>query len=166
MNFSLIIKLKNVLQKIINYMVIVFFAIIVIVINFQIFFRYILKQPLFWSMEVAQLSFLYLAIFGGSLALLSNEYTKVEFFIDIVPLKIAKIFDIIVSVLIFLFFIIAGYNCKELISKAKITANITPALSIPMNYVYRMLQIGCYVFAFFALTKILVSIFPKKTREV
>jgi len=166
MLLSFLTSLKNFLQKIINYMVILSFALIVIVINFQIFFRYIIRQPLFWSMEVAQLSFLYLAIFGGSLALLSNEYTKVEYFINLVPQKMAKIFEIIVYILILIFFIITGYNCEELIHKAKITVNITPALSIPMDYVYRILQIGCYIFAFFALTKILVSIFSKKIKEI
>ncbi|GAB4114764.1 MAG: hypothetical protein Kow00103_09000 [Candidatus Caldatribacteriota bacterium] len=159
-------NLKNLLQKIINYLVILLFAIIVIVINFQIFFRYVIRKPLFWSMEVAQLSFIYLAILGGSLALLSNEYTKVEFFINMIPPKMAKFFEIIVHILILIFFTITGFNCQELIYKAKITTNITPALSIPMDYIYRALQIGCFIFAFFALTKILISIFSKNTKEV
>lgn len=166
MFFSVLIQLKKILQKIINYLVILFFAIIVIVINFQIFFRYIIRQPLFWSMEVAQLAFLYLAIFGGGLALLNEEFTKVEFFLNLFPRKLGEILEILVNALIFIFFIITGYKCEELIHQAKITVNITPALSIPMDYIYRMLQVGSYIFAFFALAKILVLIFQKKTQEV
>ncbi len=166
MVFSYLIKLKNLLQKIINYLVILFFAIIVIVINFQIFFRYILRKPLFWSMEVAQLAFLYLAIFGGGLALLNNEFTRVEFFINLISRKWINTIEILVHILIFIFFIITGYKCEELIHQAIITVNITPALSIPMDYIYRILQIGSYIFAFFALTKIIIFIFQKETREV
>jgi len=161
-----LIKLNKFFQKIINYLVIIFFAIIVIVVNFQIFFRFILKNPLSWSMEISQLSFIYLAIFGGGLALINNEFTKVEFFLNLISKRMRKIFEILGNILIFIFFIIAGYKSEELINQAKITVNVTPALAIPMAYIYRILQIGFYIFVFFVITKILVLIFEKRVEEV
>jgi len=166
MLISFLIRLNKFLQKIISYLVIIFFAIIVIIINFQIFFRYVLRQPLFWSMEVAQLAFIYLAIFGGGLALINNEFTKVEFFLNLISKRMRKIFEVLGNILILIFFIIAGYKSEELIYQAKITVNVTPALAIPMDYIYRILQIGFYIFAFFAITKVLILIFEKKIKEV
>lgn len=161
-----LIRLNKFLQKIINYLVILLFAIIVIVVNLQIFFRYVLRQPLFWSMEVAQLAFIYLAIFGGGLALINNEFTKVEFFVNLISKKVRKILEVLGNILILIFLIIAGYKSEELIYQAKITVNVTPALVIPMDYIYRILQIGFYIFAFFAITKVLILIFEKKIKGV
>lgn len=161
-----LIRLNKFLQKIINYLVILLFAIIVIVVNLQIFFRYVLRQPLFWSMEVAQLAFIYLAIFGGGLALINNEFTKVEFFVNLISKRVRKILEVLGNILILIFLIIAGYKSEELIYQAKITVNVTPALVIPMDYIYRILQIGFYIFAFFAITKVLILIFEKKIKGV
>ena len=164
MLISFLIRLNKFLQKIINYLVILLFTIIVIVVNLQIFFRYVLRQPLFWSMEVAQLAFIYLAIFGGGLALINNEFTKVEFFVNLISKRVRKIFEVLEHILILIFLIIAGYKSEELIYQAKITVNVTPALVIPMDYIYRILQIGFYIFAFFAITKVLILIFEKKIK--
>lgn len=164
MLISFLIRLNKFLQKIINYLVILLFAIIVIVVNLQIFFRYVLRQPLFWSMEVAQLTFIYFAIFGGGLALINNEFTKVEFFVNLISKRVRKILEILGNILILIFLIIAGYKSEELIYQAKITVNVTPALVIPMDYIYRILQIGFYIFAFFAITKVLILIFEKKIK--
>lgn len=164
MLISFLIRLNKFLQKIINYLVILLFTIIVIVVNLQIFFRYVLRQPLFWSMEVAQLAFIYLAIFGGGLALINNEFTKVEFFVNLISKSVRKILEILGHILILIFLIIAGYKSEELIYQAKITVNVTPALVIPMDYIYRILQIGFYIFAFFAITKVLILIFEKKIK--
>lgn len=160
----LLIRLNKFLQKIINYLVIFLFVIIVIVVNLQILFRYVLRQPLFWSMEVAQLAFIYLAIFGGGLALINNEFTKVEFFVNLISKRVRKILEVLGNILILIFLIIAGYKSEELIYQAKITVNVTPALVIPMDYIYRILQIGFYIFAFFAITKVLILIFEKKIK--
>jgi len=116
-------------------------------------------------MEIAQLAFIYLAIFGGGLALVNNEFTKVEFFLNLTSKRVVKILDILVNILIFIFFIIAGYKSEELIHQAKITVNVTPALAIPMDSIYRILQIGFYIFAFFALTKVFILISEKKIKE-
>lgn len=164
MLISFLIRLNKFLQKIINYLVILLFAIIVIVVNLQIFFRYVLRQPLFWSMEVAQLAFIYFAIFGGGLALINNELTKVEFFLNLISKRVIKILEVLGNILICIFLIIAGYKSEELIYQAKITVNVTPALVIPMDYIYRILQIGFYIFAFFAIIKVLILIFEKKIK--
>jgi C4-dicarboxylate transporter DctQ subunit len=117
-------------------------------------------------MEVAQLAFIYLAIFGGGLALINNEFTKVEFFVNLISKRVRKILEVLGNILILVFLIIAGYKSEELIYQAKITLNVTPALVIPMDYIYRILQIGFYIFAFFAITKVLILIFEKKIKGV
>ncbi|MCS7234339.1 MAG: TRAP transporter small permease [Synergistetes bacterium] len=155
MFWSYVLRFNEVLKKFIGYLVIFLFAAVVATINIQIIFRYLLRSPLPWTMEVAQLFFIYFAIFAGGLALTYNAFTKVEFLVNSFPERLRKALYIIVNALIAAFLIIAGQQTGELIYHARITNNITPALSVPMSIVYGIFQIGLWISAFFALTNIL-----------
>lgn len=161
-----ILRVNKILRKVMGYFVILLFAGVVATINIQIVFRYLLRSPLPWTMEVAQLFFIYFAIFAGGLALTNNAYTKVEFLINSFPKCVKKVLDIAVNFLIAVFLIIAGQQTEELIYHARITYNITPALSIPMSLVYRIFQIGLWIAAFFAITNILMLLVRQRFNEV
>lgn len=149
------IKFSEILKRIMSVFVVSLFAGVAGIINIQIFFRYVLRRPLIWTMELSQIFFIYFAVYGAALALAENAFTRVEFFVNFFSQKIRKVIEIAVHSLILLFALITAYKTEELVYHARVTNNITPALSIPMSLIYRIFQIGFYFLVFFAIVNMI-----------
>lgn len=114
--------------------------VMVISILLQVFFRYAMNAPLYWSEEIARYAFVWLVFIGAAIASKRGAHIGVDYLVMHLPEIPKNILAIFVNLLV-LFFI----SCVIYMSVGVIKSNMTqlsPAMRIPMGYVYMAIPIG------------------------
>lgn len=133
-------KLLKLLDKYIEEIFLVpLFSVMVISISAQVFMRKFLNSSLSWSEELARYCFIWLVFIGISYAAKHQKHIKVK----LLPEKRLKHILPFISTGVFLVFsvivIIYGSNIVE---KLFDSGQITPALTIPIGFVYLAAPVG------------------------
>ncbi|WP_096199029.1 TRAP transporter small permease [Bacillus sp. FJAT-45350] len=121
---------------------VIFSAIMVVVIAAQVFMRYVMESSLAWSEELARYCFIWLVYLGISYGVKKQRHIKVDVVLMLLKDR-GKILLSIFANLIFLgfaiFVVIYGYGIASQILNL---GQKSPALQIPMGYVYMATPIG------------------------
>ena len=142
-------RFSGYLEQIVKVSIILSMAGIVLFVNLAVFFRYVLSDPLTWTTEISSYLLVYTVLFGASIALRHNQFVKVEALLNLLPKRLKTWIIMLSHVLIALFLVVCIGSPSMLINKAVITKTVSPALSIPMAYLYRLLRIGFILMLFF-----------------
>src|SRR5690606_26756411 len=86
-----------------EFIVVVCLSITVITTFLQVFYRYVLKNPLAWSQEVMMISFVYLVLFGAALAVKNKEHLRIDL-LDKAPEAVQKVLRVLELIILLLFF--------------------------------------------------------------
>ena len=138
-------------NKIITNFLIVLMAAIVLDVSWQVFTRFILKNPSSYTEELAGFLLIWIGVLGASYAL----YTKAHLGIDVLTYKLTgfkkQIVEILIytTVIFFAFFVmvIGGINLVKL----TLTLNqISPGLNIKMGYVYLVVPFSGLLMIFYS----------------
>ncbi|MBO8137321.1 MAG: TRAP transporter small permease [Desulfotomaculum sp.] len=130
---NLVKKLDENLEK---YLLVVLLSSTVILIALQVFMRYVMDASLSWTEELARFLFIWMAYIGISYGVKEKRHIRVDAALLFMPKKVQKVIRIIADVLSIVFCI---FIIKQGISVVMNLANFgqtSPALSIPMAYVY------------------------------
>jgi TRAP-type C4-dicarboxylate transport system permease small subunit len=156
-------KITNTITKILEKVLTVLMAVIVIDVTWQIFTRFVLRDPSSFSEELAGFLLIWIGLLGASYAL----YTRAHLGIDILTHKLTGLkrkiseITIYVIVLIFSFFVlvIGGFKLVFL----TLTLNqISPALGIAMGYVYIVLPLTGLLMIYYSIVFILKALRDKE----
>jgi TRAP-type C4-dicarboxylate transport system permease small subunit len=130
-------------------------AVMTAVVIAEVIARYAINAPLIWSNEVATYLFIYAVFFGGSVALKRHELMEVQFIRDRCPAALRWLMAQLTSLIIIGFTVVGAMYSGELILTSLRTGTISPALEIPMLYVYLPLPVGFGLMGFFSLVHFL-----------
>lgn len=137
------LKFIQLINTIISKLLIVLMGAIVIDVTWQVLTRFILKSPSSFTEELAGFLLIWIGLLGASHAL----YTKSHLGIDILTYKLQgkrkQVVDVVVYSLVLLFalfvMVVGGMKLVDL----TLTLNqISPAMGIPMGYVYTVLPLS------------------------
>jgi len=117
----------------------------------EIFFRYFVGASLYWSNEVATYLFIYMVLFGGSVALKKGGLINVAFIKDRLSPKWQRSANFLVFLIMAIFSILASAFSTVLIQTSMHTKTVSPALGIPMVIVYLPIFLGFGFLALFSL---------------
>ncbi len=73
-------RLDNLIAKLLEVLITLSLMFVVVITFLQVFFRYLLNQPLTWSQEALMIAFVSSIFFGAALAIKNGEHLKVEIF--------------------------------------------------------------------------------------
>jgi TRAP-type C4-dicarboxylate transport system permease small subunit len=106
----------------------------------QVMVRYFLGGSLSWSEEAVRFLFIWLSFIGFSITMHREGHIGVKFIVDLMPRPFQRVFALFsdACILGFLcFFIVKG------IGVCRVTLyNLSPAINIPMGYVYGILPLS------------------------
>ncbi len=136
-------KFTKIINMIIAKVLIVLMAAIVLDVTWQVFTRFILKNPSSFTEELAGFLLIWIGLLGASHAL----YTKAHLGIDLLTYKLQgvkrQVIDIIVYSFVLLFalsiMVIGGLKLVNLTLRLN---QISPGMKIPMGYVYTVLPVS------------------------
>lgn len=106
----------------------------------QVLMRYVFGGALSWSEEAVRFLFIWLSFIGFSITMQRGGHISVQFIVDLFPKSFRREFLIFADVCMLtfvIFFILKG----TLVSKVTM-ANLSPAMHIPMGYIYLVFPIS------------------------
>ncbi|MGB8227048.1 MAG: TRAP transporter small permease [Sedimentisphaerales bacterium] len=135
--------IKNILDRSLEVLIIVAVAVLVIDVCWQVFTRFVLKNPSTGTEELAVFMIIWVALLGSAVALNRGAHLGIDYLVGKFPVKIRLCTEIFVFLCIVLFslcvMIIGGMDI--VISTLKL-GQISPALKVKVGYVYLALPIS------------------------
>ncbi|MDR1932000.1 MAG: TRAP transporter small permease [Spirochaetales bacterium] len=111
-----------------------------VLIFIQVIFRYAFNSPLAWTEELARFLFIWMTFVAGVVAARRGQHIGVELIVNMLPSVGKKAIGIFAYLVSTVFFGIVSYYCISLWDK--LSAQLSPALSIPMSFVYLGIILG------------------------
>lgn len=158
-------KLTKSITKILEVVLIALMSLIVIDVSWQIFTRFILKDPSSYTEELAGFLLIWIGLLGASYAL----YTKAHLGIDILMTKVKdaqrRFVEIIIYVIVLLFaFFIPVVGGIKLVNLTFDLKQVSAAMGIPMGYVYLVLPLTGILMMYYSVVFIVKAL--NKENEV
>jgi len=158
-------RFGNVLERILSIFVGVALAGLAATVIVEVFFRYFLGFSLYWSNELATYLFIYLVFFGGGIALKRGELINVAFIKDRLPLNWHKGTTLLMFFAMMAFSLMASAYSTVLIQTSIKTKTVSPAMLIPMAFVYLPIFLGFGFLAFFSLIGLVNTMLQRYAKE-
>jgi len=150
-----LLRLANLLEGAATVVAAVALGVFTAVVIAEVIARYLLHAPIIWSNEVATYLFIYAVFFGGSVALKRGALMEVRLLRDRCPARIRWAMGLLTQGIILGFSLVGAIFAGELILTSFRTGTISPALEIPMLYIYLPMPAGFGLMGFFSLVNLL-----------
>ena len=149
----------NKVLKILEWIMIVIFALLVLDVLFQVFSRYVLGESFTWTEEFARFSLIWMTILGAAYLNGKKEHLSMDFLYQKFSALNQKKVAILIEVLVFLFalvvMVIGGLN---LVYTTLHLEQLSGTLRIPLGYVYAIMPFSGFLimcFSVYHISKIL-----------
>lgn len=147
-----------------EYLLVGSFFVTVTVIFIQVIFRYVLKNSLSWSEELARYIFVWQIWLGASYAAKINKHINITVAREKFPERVQIVLEAVVLVCwaaFAVFMVVQGRSVVAYIMRSK---QRTPALQIPRAIPYSSVPVGCGLMAFRVIQKFVQNIPDWKAR--
>lgn len=148
-------KLYQTINRIIEWILVVIFALLVLDVLLQVFGRYVLNQSYSFTEEFARFALIWLSILGAAYLNAKREHLSMDFLLQkLTPEKRAKRMQII-EIMMFLFalvvMVIGGGN---LVYTTLYLGQVSPAMHISLGYVYAIVPLSGLLIMFYSIYNI------------
>ncbi|MDY0290036.1 MAG: TRAP transporter small permease [Sphaerochaeta sp.] len=157
--FEKIDSFLNKVDKIIKWMTVISLGGMTIAIFLQVIFRYILNAPLAWTEELSIFMFIWMTFLAGYLGVRSNKHIGVEGIKNMLPEIGGNILGFIAHATSAIFFFIIVVSTAMFLPK--LMMQTSPALGLPMAYVYSIMIISSFLMGFWYLVLAIASLVKK-----
>ena len=121
--------------------------IVTIEIIIGVFFRYVLRTPIYWSEEVARYILVWMAMLGASVSTERREHLRLDSLMDLVPLAVQKIVAVLLGILVIVMLILVFPWIHAMLTGPAGTT-LSPAVRIPMVIPLSSLAVGFVLLIF------------------
>lgn len=152
-------RLKDYVDKFVVNTTIGLFIVMTLIVFMQVIFRYVFRNSLTWSEEIARYMLVWIIFIGAGYVLGQGAHVNLDILFTRFPGKLRFILAKINAVLLlgFSFIIIRyGYELMTIGFKQK-----SSAMQIPMNYIYTVIPLGGLIIMFYCL----YALFDKGEKE-
>lgn len=134
-------KLRKTLEMILEILGGASFALMVVLVTWQVFTRYIAGRPSSWSEELVSYMFAWMALFGASLTVGQRGHMNIPVVVEMTNHKTQKFLAILSEVIIFIFSLVVlvwgGISITDLAM-----GQMTSALGVPIGVFYIALPVS------------------------
>lgn len=155
-------KIIWVLEKIIM----VLLGVAIVIIAFQIFFRYVLDSPLWWSEQTARCLFIWMMMLSVPIIFRRKGAVAFDLLVDILPVKPKKVIRILVQYIIMFFSTSYCYYGIQLCIQTG--DRVISGIEIPQNLMYIAAPIAMFLLTLIILEQMTIelkSLFSKDKKE-
>lgn len=141
---------KKVLDRVLYWITVVLFALLVVVVVWQIFSRQVLHDPSTWTEEGARMTFVWLGLFASAFVFGERGHIAVEFVVRKLPLGGERVVSILVQLVVLAFAVIVLVWGGWRASQNAWLQNLS-ALPFTLGQMYLALPISGALIAFYSL---------------
>ncbi|MHC1760039.1 MAG: TRAP transporter small permease [Negativicutes bacterium] len=129
-------------DKVEDYISVLCFSLMSIVVLVAIFLRYVLFYPFPWGEEAARYLMVWGVFLGISIGVRKKAHLGVEAFVYKLPKKFIKHALFVSQVIMMIGYLWFAYLSIDLVLKIKATGQTSASTQIPMYYIYAALPVG------------------------
>ena len=153
-------KIKYYLDKIVEFITVFLFSLMIIITPWQVISRYILKNPSTTSEEFIRFSLIWLSMLAAAYVVGKKSHISITLFSDSLNSQKRKIIDAFIQFSFLIFaIIILIYGGLKAVSLTM--GQISPSLNLPMGYVYLALPVSGLLIIIYSIINI-INIFQDK----
>ncbi|MBX3426864.1 MAG: TRAP transporter small permease [Pirellulales bacterium] len=154
-------RLVRLAERILEGAVVVAVAVLVLVVLWGVAARYCLSDPSRWTEEAARLLLMWVAMLGAAVAYSRGEHLGFDYVASRLDPGAGRALGVVVELTVIAFAAAAMvYGGYVLTAETLGTGQLTPALQLPMGYVYLAAPISGVFFVLFGLVKIRQRLMP------
>jgi TRAP-type C4-dicarboxylate transport system permease small subunit len=150
-------RISDFLNRICEVALIILLAAMAVVVFLQVLFRYLLHLPLFWTEEFARYCLVWASLLGAAIALKRGEHIAVTFLLDTLPKRAAGVLTMVAQVSVMLILTVMVWGGIKLVLVT--SAQISPALRIPMAVPYLALPVGAVIMLCHVVNSLMLRLF-------
>ena len=113
-----------------------------IIIFIQVVMRYVFHSSLTWSEELARYLFVWLVYFSVAYTAKRQAHIRIDAAINLYPKALRPWIEILSEIIVLIFSIFIAYTSITVFQKISASGQISPALHIPMQFVYAAPLVG------------------------
>jgi len=149
-------KLFHTLNRIIEFILVTIFGLLVVDVLWQVFSRYVLGQSFSFTEEFARFALIWLGILGAAYLNGKREHLSIDFFTRNLSAeklkKRNKIIEVLMLVFAFVVMVVGGGN---LVYTTLRLGQISPAMHVSLGYVYAIVPVSGFFIMFYSIYNIL-----------
>ncbi len=120
-------------NKLIEVITITLFCFMIISVLIQVFYRYILSNPIMWIEELSRILLIWNIFLGSIVAHYNYEHPGIDYFISKIPSHLRKYFELFIHIIIYIVIICLFFYSIRLYFLLKFIK--TPALGLGFRYI-------------------------------
>jgi len=141
----------NKINKIIEVVLVIIFALLVLDVLWQVFSRYLLSRSFSFTEEFARFALIWLSILGAAYLNAKREHLSMDFLYNKLSSQNKKKVSILIEIFIFLFalivMVVGGFN---LVYTTLHLEQLSGTLRVPLGYVYIILPFSGLLIMYFS----------------
>lgn len=155
----------EIMDRAVNWFLALLMAAMVVVISAQVYFRFILNDPLSWSEEAGRYLFVWISFMGAAAGVRYQVHLGIDLLDKILSPQQYKWVVVVMNLIIQIFLLVIIYWGFTILGVIKFQES--PSMHISMRYPYMAVPVGA-VFMFINSVRIMVSAMRNRTldREV
>jgi TRAP-type transport system small permease protein len=130
---NLLNKLLNTYNRLIEIITIILFCFMITTVLVQVFYRYILSNPIMWIEELSRILLIWNIFLGSIVAHYNYEHPSIDYFISKIPSHLRKYFELFIHIIIYIVLMCLFFYSIRLYSLLKFIK--TPALGLGFRYI-------------------------------
>jgi len=123
-----------------NWVLAIILTIMLVVVSAQVWYRFVLNDPLTWSEEVARYLFVWISFIGSAVGVRSHVHLGIDLIDKILSPRGRMIMTLVVNLLIQIFLVIVIYWGIRILQVVHFQKSAS--LGIPMTYPYLAVPVG------------------------
>ena len=159
-----ILTMKTWLNKILSCAAAALLAFMSLLAVYQVFMRYIMKNPSTMSEDILSYSFVWISLIATALVFGERDHMNLTFFLDkgtpIVKLMLSLLSESLVMIIAFMVFVVGG---KKFMNVGAI--QVSPTLGITMDLVYLILPVSGVLIILFSVINMIELVASYKSKE-
>ena len=113
-----------------------------IIIFIQVIMRYVFSNSLTWSEELARYLFVWLVYFSVSYTARREKHIRIDAAINLYPKKLRPYIELLSEIIVLAFAIFIAVTGVTVFQKITWSGQMSPAIGLPMQFVYAAPLIG------------------------
>ncbi len=143
------------INKIIEYLLVLIFALLVIDVLWQVFARYVLNRSFSFTEEFARFALIWLSILGAAYLSGNREHLSMDYLLrNLSPTKRSKRMQIIEICMFVFALVVMVMGGGNLVYTTLYLGQVSPAMHVSLGYVYAIVPISGLLIMFFSVYNI------------
>lgn len=140
-----------------NWILTIIMAVMLVVVSAQVWYRFVLNDPLAWSEEVARYLFVWISFMGSAVGVRMNVHLGIDLIDKVLSPRGRKIMTVVVNLLIQIFLMVVivwGIKILKVVQFQK-----SASMGISMTYPYMAVPVGAGLMLFNSLRNTWAALF-------